>query len=85
MPVPGSAGVLAGSLKAPALGRIYAGGDAALDQILANGGNADLTSGQNMALNDTTVGQSQIFDDAPGAVLLAVLIADFAAQKHNGL
>ncbi len=25
---PGSAGVLAGSLKAPAFGRIYAGGDA---------------------------------------------------------
>ena len=44
----------------------------------------DLAEMKNMLLNDPPAGDAPVFDDAEVAMPLAVLLANLAAQKHDG-
>jgi hypothetical protein len=44
----------------------------------------DLTQVQHVALHHTPAGDPRVLDNAPVAVLLAILPANFAAQEHDG-
>ena len=44
----------------------------------------DLAQVQHVALYDAPAGYPRVFNNAPVAVLLAILPANFGAQEHNG-
>jgi hypothetical protein len=44
----------------------------------------DLAEVKNMLLNDPSASNALVFDDAPVAMPLAVLLANLGAQKHDG-
>src|SRR5262249_37037880 len=44
----------------------------------------DLTQIQHVPLHHAPAGDACVLDNAPVAMLLAILLADFAAQEHDG-